>query len=130
VCDCENLVLLLLQGLLDLVKLGSVANGCLELCDLDAVCLEAVGERIGEVASVEDENLISRLSQVGSDLVPSECTRARDDEGLRGRVGGLEEFAEVLEDFAEAVDKRLANVRFAAAMLAGYMAPLNCGSYL
>jgi hypothetical protein len=29
---------------------------------------------------------------------------------LRCRIGGLEELAEVLEDFAEAVDERLANV--------------------
>ena len=35
---------------------------------------------------------------------------------MRGRVCGLEELAQVLEDFAEAVDKRLANVRFTEAM--------------
>lgn len=110
--DCEDLVLLLLERLLDLIKLGSVANRCLQLCDLDAVCLEAVRERVGEVASVENKNLIARLSQVGGDLVPSKCTRSRDNERLRGRVRGLEEPAQVLEDFAEAVDEWLANVRF------------------
>lgn len=29
---------------------------------------------------------------------------------MRGRIGGLEELAEVLEDFAETVDERLANM--------------------
>ena len=61
-CDCEDLVLLLLEGLLDLVKLRPVANGCLQLCNLGAVCLEAVGERVGEVTRVQNEDLITRLS--------------------------------------------------------------------
>ena len=56
------------------------------------------------------EDLIARLGQVGGDLVPSESAGAGDDERLRRRVGGLEELAEVLEDFAEAVDERLSNM--------------------
>ena len=115
-CDCDDLVLLLLEGLLNLVKLWSVANRCLQLCNLGTVCFEAVGERVGEVSSVKYEDLITRLSQVGGDLVPSECAGAGDDEGLRSRVGGLEELAEVLENFAEAVDEWLANVRFTEGM--------------
>jgi hypothetical protein len=60
--DCEDLVLLLLESLFDLVKLWSVADWRLQLCDLDTVCLKAVGERVGEVASVEDKDLVARLS--------------------------------------------------------------------
>lgn len=111
-CHREDLVFLLLESLLDLVKLRSVTNGGLQLCDLGAICVKAVGERVGEVASVKNEDLVPGLSEVGSDLVPSECARARDDKGLRGWIGGLEELAQVLEDFAEAVDKWLANVGF------------------
>lgn len=50
--DSKHLVFLLLQGLFHLIKLWSVANWCLELCRLDTVCLEAIRERVGEVASV------------------------------------------------------------------------------
>ena len=42
----------------------------------------------------------------------------------------MEELAQVLEDFAEAVDERLANVRFTETVLVGYMTPLTCESYL
>lgn len=111
-CNCDDLVLLLLEGLLNLVKLWSVTNRCLQLCDLGTVRLEAVGERIGEVTSVKDEDLIASLSQIGGDLIPSECAGAGDDKGLRGRVGGLEELAQVLEHFAEAIDERLADMGF------------------
>lgn len=50
--NSEDLVLLLLQRRFDLVELWPVANGRLELCGLDTICLEAVGKRVGKVASV------------------------------------------------------------------------------
>lgn len=50
--DGDKLVFLLLQGLLDLVQLRSLSNGSLKLGSLDAVGLEAIGEAVGEVASV------------------------------------------------------------------------------
>jgi hypothetical protein len=59
---------------------------------------------------VQDEDLIAGLDQVGGDLIPSEGAGAGDDNGLRGRVGGLEELAQVLEDLAEAVYKGLADM--------------------
>jgi hypothetical protein len=59
---------------------------------------------------VKDKHLIAGLDQVRGDLVPSERAGAGDDEGLRCGVGGLEELAEVLEDFAEAVDEGLADM--------------------
>lgn len=61
-CDSENLVLLLLEGLLDLIELRSVANRCLELCDLRAVCFEAVGKRVCEISGVENKDIVARLS--------------------------------------------------------------------
>lgn len=50
--DSQDLVLILLQRRFDLVELWSFANGRLELCGLDAICLETVGKRVGKVASV------------------------------------------------------------------------------
>lgn len=74
VCDGDDFVLFLLQRLFDLVELRAVTDGCLELCGLDTICLEAIGEAVGKVARVEDESVIARLSQVGGDLVPTEGT--------------------------------------------------------
>lgn len=109
-CDSEHLVLLLFERLLDFIKLRSVANWRLQLCRLDAICLEAVGKGVCEVTSMEDEYLVAGLNQVGGDLVPSQCTGAGDDKGLRGRIGGLEELAQVLEDLAEAIYKGLTDM--------------------
>ena len=93
VCDGQDLVLLLFEGLLHLVELWSVADGCLQLCGFRAVRFEAVGERVGKIASVQNENLVTGLGQIRGDLIPTECAGAREDEGLRGGVGGLEELA-------------------------------------
>jgi hypothetical protein len=113
VCDCQHLVFLLLQRLLDLIELGSVANWRLQLCRLDAICLEAVRERVGKVARVQNEHLIAGLYQVCRNLVPSECARAGNDNGLRGGIGGEEELAQVSKHFAEGVYEGLADMRFA-----------------
>jgi hypothetical protein len=82
VCDGNHLVLLVLERLLDFVELRPVADGRLELCHLDAVCLEAVGERVGKVASVQDKHFVAGLDQVCGDLVPTEGAGAGDDNGL------------------------------------------------
>lgn len=50
--DGDELVLLLLESLLDLIQLGTVANGSLDLGGPDAVCLETVGKAVGKVTSV------------------------------------------------------------------------------
>jgi hypothetical protein len=50
--DGQDLVFLLLQRLFHLVELWSVTNWRLQLCRLDAVSLEAVGERVGEISGV------------------------------------------------------------------------------
>jgi len=114
--DGQELVLLLLEGLLDLVQLRAVANGCLELSGLDTICLETIGEAVGKVSSVEDEDIVSRLGQVGSNLIPSEGTRARDDEGLRGGVLGLEQLTKHGQGLAERLDKGCADMRLTAAV--------------
>ena len=54
VCDGDHLVLLLLQCLLHLIQLRSIANGSFELCRFHAVCFKAVREAISEVASMQD----------------------------------------------------------------------------
>lgn len=113
--DGKDLVLLLLERGLDLVQLRAVADGRLQLCGLHAVGLQAVGERVGEVAGVQDEGLIAGLAQVGSNLVPAQGAGAGDDEGLRRWVRRLEELTQVGEDLAEDVHEGLANVRLAGA---------------
>ena len=80
--DGHGLVFLLLEGLFDLVELRSFSNGCLELRGLDTVCLETVGEAVGKVTRVQNENIITRLDEVGSDLVPAESAGTREDKGL------------------------------------------------
>ncbi|KAH0389061.1 PLP-dependent transferase, partial [Aureobasidium melanogenum] len=112
--DGDELVFLLLQGLLDLVQLGSLSNGSLELGSLDAVCLETIGEAVGKVASVQDQDIITRLSKVGSNLIPSKSTRTGDDKGLRCGILGLEKLAEHGQGLAKCLDKGCADMGFAA----------------
>jgi hypothetical protein len=112
----DELVFLFFKGLLDLVQLRAVSNGSLELSNLDTVCLETIGEAVGKVASVQDQNIITRLSQVGSNLVPSKGTGTRDDEGLRRGVLGLEELAKHGQGLAECLYEGCADMRLAAAV--------------
>lgn len=111
--DGQDLVLLLLEGLLNLVQLRAVSNRCLELGCLDAVGLKAVCEAVGEVAGVQDEGLVAPLRQVDGNLVPAECTRTADHERLAVGVGGLEELPEHGQGLAEAVDERNGGMRLA-----------------
>jgi hypothetical protein len=94
-CDGQDLVLLLLQRSLDLVQLGAFANRGLELRRLHTICLEAVGERICKVPSVQHEHFVAGLGKVCGNLVPPQCTGTGNNEGLGGGVGGLEELAQV-----------------------------------
>ena len=112
--DGDELVFLLLESLLDLVQLRTVANGSLELSSLDTICLETIGEAVGKVASVQDQDIITRLGEVGSDLVPSKGTGTGDDEGLRRGVLSLEELAKHGQGLAECLDKGCADMRLTA----------------
>lgn len=88
--------------------------------NLCAICIEAVGERVGKVSGVEDKSFLAWLDQVGSHLIPTESARAGDDERLRCWVGGLEEFTEHGQCLAKDVDEGHAHMRFTIAiMLAG-----------
>lgn len=111
--DGQDFVLLLLQCLLDFVKLWPITDGCLELCRLDAVRLEAVGERVAKVPSVQDKGFVTGLSEVRSDLVPAKGARTGENERLRGGVGGLKELAQVGQDVAEGAHKGRADVGLA-----------------
>lgn len=53
--DGDELVLLLLEGLLEVLGVDDAADLGLELVNVGAVSLEAVGERVSEVAVVQDE---------------------------------------------------------------------------
>ena len=110
---CDEFVLFLFERFLDLVELRTVADRCFELRRFDAVRFEAIRKAVGEVAGVQDEDFVSGLREVGGDLVPAQCSRARNDEGLGGGVGGLEELAQHGQGFAEAVHEGLADVGFA-----------------
>ena len=117
--DSQKLVLLLLERLLDFVELWSLTNGGLELGGLHAVRLQAVGERVGKVSSVQDESLVARLGKVRGDLVPAKGSGTGNDKGLRGGIGGLEELPQAREDLAEGVYKGLADVRLAVSVSGG-----------
>ena len=79
--DCDELVLLLLQGFLDFVELWPIAYRCFELRGLDTVCFEAVRKRVGEIAGVKHEHFIPWLGQIACDLVPAQCARTDRTKG-------------------------------------------------
>lgn len=103
--DGEELVGLLLEGLLDLLERGAVSDGGLELGGVGAVGFQASSERIGEVTGVQDERVLTPLDQVGGDHVPAEGTTAGNDEGLSGGVGGLEKLANESQGLSEGLDE-------------------------
>ena len=94
-CDCQDLVLLLREGLLDLGQLRPPADGPIKLCNVGSIGREAVGEAITKVASAQNESILALLDKVGSDKIPSQGTRAGNDERLRGGISGLEELTEL-----------------------------------
>ena len=101
----DGLVPLLGQRLLDLGQLGLGADGRLELRHVGAVDAQAVGKAVAEVAGPEHEDVLAGLDQVGGHEIPAEGTRAGQDEGLRGGVGGLEELAEHRQRLAKGRDE-------------------------
>lgn len=111
--DGDDLVLLLLEGLLDLRERGPLTDRGLELSGTHAIGLQAGGERVTEVASVQDEGVLIPLDQVGGHDIPAQGTAAGDGEGLGAGVGGLEEFAEESQGLAKGLDEGGANVRLA-----------------
>lgn len=111
--DGDELVFLLLERFLHLVQLWPVPNWGFQLRGFHTIRLEAIGEGVGEVSGMEDEDFFTPLCQVGGDEVPAERATAGDDEGLGGRVLGDEEFAEHREGFTEGGDERGGDVRFA-----------------
>ena len=115
--ECDELVGLLLESLLDLLQRGALADGGGEVCDVGSVGLEALAEGIAEVAGVEDEGVLATLDQVGGDKIPSEGSATGDDEGLRGRVGGLEELAGESQGLAEDLDEAGSDMALTAGWL-------------
>ena len=103
--DGNELVGLLLEGLLDLLERGAVPDGGLDLGGIGAVGLKAVGKRVREVPCVQNESILALLDQVRGHQVPAEGTTACDDEGLRGGVGGLEELAGEAQGLSKGLDE-------------------------
>ena len=111
----DHLVLLGLEGLLDLGQLRPATHGVGgQLGHFGAVCLEAVGEAVAEVAGAEDQHVLAGLDQVGGHNVPAQGAGARDDEGLRRGVGGLEELAQHRDGVAEGGDEAGSDMGLAA----------------
>jgi len=109
----EDLVLLLLEGLLDVRDLRPPANGPVELGDVGAVGAQAVGEAVAKVAGAQDKGILTGLDEVDGDEVPAEGARAVDDEGLRRGVGRLEELAQQGEGLAKGGDEAGSDVALA-----------------
>lgn len=103
------------QGVLDLVGPRGGAEALRpQLRRLCPVRRQTVGERVGEVAAVEDEDVLARLGQVGGHLVPAEGAGAGQHERLRAAVARLEQLAELAERGGEGGDEGRADVRLAA----------------
>lgn len=103
--DCDDLVGLGLEGLLDFIEGGAVADGGAEVVDVGAVGLQTGTEGVTEVTGVKDESILTALDQVGGDEIPSEGTATGDNEGLGGGVGGLEELASQSDGLTEDLDE-------------------------
>lgn len=112
--DGDGLVLLLRQRLFDLGELGLGAGRRPELGHVGAVDPEAVGEAIAKVPGGEHQHILAGLDQVGGHNIPAEGSRARNDEGLRGRVGGLEQLPEHRQGLAKGRDESGPDVALAA----------------
>ena len=123
VSDGDHLVLLLRQRLLDLGKLGALANGGLELRDVGAVDLEAVGKAIAKVAGTENQNVLTRLNQVGGNDIPAKSSGSRNNEGLRSGVLGLEELAQHGQGLAESRNESRANMALAKGGISAQIFP-------
>lgn len=108
--DGDDLVGLLLQGLLDLLKRRTVTDGSLELGGLGAIGLQTRSKRVRKVTGVQHQSFLIPLNQVRSHHVPSESTAACDDEGLRGGVAGLEKLADEGQGLSEGLDEAGASV--------------------
>ncbi len=109
-CDCDDLVGLGLEGLLDFFEGGALADRAAKVVDVGAVGGEAGAESVAEVAGIQDEGVLAALDQVGGDKVPAEGAAAGNDEGLCGGVGGLEELAGEGDGLAEDLDEAGSNV--------------------
>ena len=64
---------------------------------------------------MKDQCFFSALNQITGDNVPAQRSAAGYDEWLRCGVGGLEEFAEEGQAFAECFDKGRADVALSVA---------------
>ena len=70
--DGDDLVLLALQGGLDIGQLRTATDGGgLKHVDVRAVGPQAVGEPITEIASAQDESVLAGFEQVGGDDIPA-----------------------------------------------------------
>lgn len=69
--DRHELILLLLERLLDLRQLRAAADRGLDLRDVRAVGLEAVGEGVGEVPGVQHQGVVAGFGEVGGYEVPA-----------------------------------------------------------
>lgn len=121
----DDLVLLLLESLLNLVRLRAAADGTGQLGDVGTVGSQAVGETVTEVTSGQDESVLTRLDQVDGDHVPTQGARAVDDEWLRLGVGGLEELAQHGEGVSEGRDEGRSDVGLAVFTLLVILSHFN-----
>lgn len=103
--DGNDLVGLLLEGLLDFLERGAFTDGGLELGGIGAVGFQAGSEGVGKVTGVQDQRILTLLNQVGGHDIPSESTATGDNEGLSSRVGGLEEFPDHGQGLSEGLDE-------------------------
>jgi hypothetical protein len=99
--DRDDLVFLLFESILNLRERCNTTNRGFKLGHIGAVCLQALrslmsiysvsvkkksdeplSERVGEVAGVEDEGILSRFHQVGGNLIPAKGTGPGNEERL------------------------------------------------
>lgn len=103
--DGDDLVGLLLKGLLNLLERGAFADGGLELGGIGTIGFQAGSEGVGEVTGVQNQGILTLLDQVGGHDIPAESTTTGDDERLSSRVGGLEEFPDHGQGLSEGLDE-------------------------
>lgn len=110
----DNLVLLLGQGLGDVIEGRGAADGTVELGHIGTVLGKAVTEAVTEVAAAEDEGVLASLDKVSSDEIPTNGAGTVDNVGLSVGVGRADDLAKKSESLAEGLDEARSDVALAS----------------
>lgn len=109
----DDLVLLLGEGLGNLIERRNRADLTSNLGDLGTVLGKAVGEAVTEETSGEDKGIFAGLDKVGSNKIPANGAGTVNNVGLGVGVGRADNLAEERKGLAKGFNKGRGNVSLA-----------------